>query len=213
MLPTARIKLVVLLVILIATTIVYLPGLSGGFGLDDFGNIVHNEAIHLQSLDWGSLHDAIISFGGSTFKRPISMASFALNWYWFGPEPTSFKLVNLIIHLANGLAVYRLMVLIMLAPFSSHRLNANSRRWLPLVVTALWLFHPLQVSTVLYIYQRMAELGTLFLLLGCASYTLARLRMVKQQGGWLLPMLANFLVCRYPCSARKPVCYCRCSRH
>ena len=192
MTPSVRASL--LLAILIATTLAYLPGLSGGFNLDDFGNIVHNRAIQLQTLDWNSLQDAIWSFSGSNFQRPISMGSFALNWYWFGPDPYAFKLTNLLIHLATGMAVYWLMLLFLRAPRAPRPSKFSSNYWLALTITALWLFHPLHISTVLYIYQRMAELGTLFLVLGCASYTLARLRMIERERDWLPAMLASFLL-------------------
>ena len=47
-------------------------------------------------------------------------------------------------------------------------------RWLALLTSALWLLHPLHVSTVLYAVQRMAQLSTLFTLAGL--YVFARYR-------------------------------------
>ena len=44
-----------------------------------------------------------------------------------------------------------------------------------LLVTALWLLHPMQVSTVLYVVQRMAQLSTLFMLLALLAFVLGRL--------------------------------------
>jgi hypothetical protein len=45
-----------------------------------------------------------------------------------------------------------------------------------LVAAALWLLHPLHVSTVLYVVQRMAQLSSLFTLLGLLVYCRCRLR-------------------------------------
>ena len=40
----------------------------------------------------------------------------------------------------------------------------------------MWLFHPLHVSTVLYVVQRMAQLSSLFVVLGLFVYCRYRLR-------------------------------------
>ncbi|MBK9496187.1 MAG: hypothetical protein IPO08_17125, partial [Xanthomonadales bacterium] len=45
---------------------------------------------------------------------------------------------------------------------------------LGLVVAAFWLLHPLNVSTVLYIVQRMAQLSALFSLLAMWAYVIGR---------------------------------------
>jgi len=42
------------------------------------------------------------------------------------------------------------------------------------VLTSLWLFHPLNLTTVLYVVQRMAGLSALFCIWGMASYALGR---------------------------------------
>lgn len=167
------------------TALAYLPGLSGGFLFDDYPNLVRNKAVQIDTLDADSLTAASLSFAGM-LRRPMSMASFALNYYYFGPSPLSFKAVNILIHLLCGLTIYWLTSLLLVAskPASSPSDDQGARSWIPLAVTAIWLFHPMQVTSVLYIVQRMASLTTLFLLLGSCLYVSGRLRMLtgKQYG-------------------------------
>src|SRR5690606_1976486 len=47
-------------------------------------------------------------------------------------------------------------------------------RAIALLVTAIWLLHPMQVSTVLYVVQRMAQLSAFFTLLALIAYVTGR---------------------------------------
>jgi tetratricopeptide (TPR) repeat protein len=66
--------------------------------------------------------------------------------------------------------------------------------WLPLVVTGLWLVHPLNLTTVLYIVQRMASLSALFTVCGLIFYVAGRRRMLAGKHGfsWIM---AGLLAC------------------
>src|SRR6185312_12490739 len=84
----------------------YLAGLSGGFQFDDYPNIVNNPAllaIGHAPADWLAI---ALSSDTSALRRPLSMLSFGLNAAWFGMSPLAFKLVNLLIHLLNGVLIY-----------------------------------------------------------------------------------------------------------
>src|SRR5690606_27089405 len=103
--------------------------------------------------------------------RPVSMASFMLSaWLGGGIEAFPFKLGNLIVHLLCGvLGWWILRRLLQL----DARLAQRADTW-ALFAAAIWLVHPLQVSTVLYVVQRMAQLATLFTLASVAVYLIAR---------------------------------------
>jgi hypothetical protein len=156
--------------LLAITAAAYWAGLQGPFLLDDNAN--------LQSIpQWldGQLGLASLVFerGAGTLGRPLSMASFALSAWFAGYTPYSMKMGNMLVHLACGLALYgylnRLLAL-------DSTLARSSRRY-ALAIAALWLLHPLQASTVLYAVQRMAQLSTLFVLLGLWLYVAARIRL------------------------------------
>ncbi|MEO5810982.1 MAG: hypothetical protein ABIQ63_02480, partial [Rhodanobacter sp.] len=82
----------------------------------------------------------------------------------------SFKLTNLLIHLICGGLIYALLRTVLRR---DSRLNQRAAL-VALLITAVWLLHPLQVSTVLYIVQRMAQLSTLFVLLALIAYVHGR---------------------------------------
>ena len=58
--------------------IVFLPGLPGGFVLDDIRNIVENTGLHLQSLQPSAVVEAAYSPQPGSTTRFIPMLTFAL---------------------------------------------------------------------------------------------------------------------------------------
>ncbi len=177
------------------TIAVYWPGLAGDYMFDDRPNLLENSRLDMASLDMDSLIDAAWSSTSGTLRRPVSMASFALNRYFFGIDPRSHKVVNLGIHLLTGLGFWLLGTLILRAyvRYRNPDFSATAARWLPAVVAGLWLLHPLNLTTVLYIVQRMAGLSALFSVAGLCLYMLGRLRMREGKPG-LFYILAGLLV-------------------
>ena len=96
-----------LAVALVATFFVYQRGLSGPFLFDDGPNIVRNANLAIHDLSPASLTQAAWSGHSGPLLRPLSMMSFAANYYATGLDPYYFKLTNLVIHLFNGLGVFR----------------------------------------------------------------------------------------------------------
>lgn len=170
------------------TIIVYLPGLSGDYMFDDMSNVLNNEWLQLDSLDTESLQSAAYSSGAGLFRRPVSMVTFALNRYFFGIDPWSYKATNLVIHILTGIGILLLTRLIMQSYRSLHRpaLSDRTMFWLPLVVTGFWLLHPLNLTPVLYIVQRMTSLAALFTVFGACLYTLGRQQMLAGGRGIVL---------------------------
>lgn len=165
---SARLFGMLLLLTLLITAWCYQPGLYGPFLLDDPGNILRTalnsfewEEIRAKT-DWGNLLD---------LSRRLTYFSFSLTQWVNGYEPSAFKIQNLLIHLLNGLLIFWLSFnLFALAPNRSR----TSARYMALGVMALWLVHPLQVSTVLYAVQRLVLLSSLFTLLALISYIYGR---------------------------------------
>ena len=164
-------KVLLLTAIIVAS---YLPGLSGPFLFDDLQNIVQNSALAINSLNWSSLSAAAMSGGAGPSGRPISMVSFALN-HWLAGEmnPVGFKAVNIFIHCINAL-----LLLALLRTYASHagiRCSSN----LALLITACWALHPINLTSVLYVVQRMNSLSALFTLVGLLGYFWA----LRDKGG------------------------------
>lgn len=148
------------------TLIVYWSGLSGPLIFDDAQNLTPLAEWVQGTRGWAS-----VVFGNTSgsFGRPISMASFLLNAMWLGPDIWGFKLVNLLLHLINGALVFALF-----NGFTQQdavvRDQPVVRRWLPWLAASIWMLHPLFVSTVLYVVQRMAMLSALFMLIAMLAY-------------------------------------------
>jgi len=158
-----------IMAMLLVTWQVYRPGLAGSFLLDDLGN--------LQQLgESGGINDlqtaANFVFGNRSgpLGRPAAMASFLMdsqNW----PAPVQrFKYTNLLLHLLNGLLTVWFSILV----FRHLKVEEKRAQLLALGVAGLWLLHPLNVSTTLYVVQRMTELMTVFALAGLICYVKGR---------------------------------------
>ena len=141
-----------------------LPGLGGGFLLDDKPAIPENPAIQVTTLDADRLMQAAYSYGGGA--RALPMLSFALDHWRSGLDPAAFKASNIAIHVLTTLALaWFFRLLLAGAGWSAKRTTYAA----PLLALA-WAAHPLQVSSVLYIVQRMQTMGTLFLVLALCAY-------------------------------------------
>ncbi len=161
---------------------IYLPGLQGPFVFDDDYHIVSNPAIALENVDFASLRHAAMTNNSGPLKRPLAMASLALNHYFAGGTANTFpfKTTNLIIHLINTGLVYWFSLL--LARQLSARPDYNNGRlldWLPTLTAAIWALHPLQLTSVLYTVQRMTSLSALFVLAGLIIFIHGRSRIDK----------------------------------
>ncbi|UHQ19915.1 hypothetical protein LVB87_01740 [Lysobacter sp. KIS68-7] len=176
----------------IATMALYWPGRGGGFVLDDFPNIADNTALQLSRLAWNDWLAAMFSSPASDLQRPLSMLSFAINTYFTGFDPVPMKLTSIGVHALNGVLVFLLVarLLALGAPSASEA----RRRWTSVFVAAAWTFHPIQLTAVLYVVQRMESLSHTFVFLGLLVYLSGRARQIAGQPGWGR-VLTGLVVC------------------
>lgn len=180
-LMTSRFAIAVALLSLMAlVTLNYQPALNGPFVFDDQVNILENPAVKLQDLTWQSLKQSALSNESGLFKRILPALSFGLNYYQAqGFERTYvFKITSIGIHVINAWLVFSLML--QLAPkLFKASITAQQTGLLAFFMALLWAIHPLQVSTVAYIVQRMTSMATLFMLLGLNGIVWARNRLAQ----------------------------------
>ena len=151
-----------LVLISIAYCWISLPGLAGGFILDDWPNLTGLD----KAYESHALFQFIFSSVASELGRPVSLLSFALQAEHWPGNPYPFKLAGLCIHIANAYLLYfccYLLGQIKNWPQRSIFLFAGT-------VFSLWLFHPLNISTVFYVVQRMVLLAGFFSLLGVICF-------------------------------------------
>ena len=154
------------------TLVVYWVGLNGPFLLDDNGAF----AVVKSWLEGKhSLRDVLIGNSSWLTHRTLAMGSFAASAWVHGYHPFGFKLDNLLLHVANGVVLY-----FFLRSLLRHDATlASNATVAALLISSIWLLHPLQVSTVLYAVQRMAQWAALCCLLGLWFYVVIRERLEK----------------------------------
>jgi len=156
--------------------VVYGNSFHAPFFFDDFINIVDNPNIQANSFSPDELADAIHGrdLGRSKISRPVAYFTLALNHAMGGLEPFGYHVVNFAIHAAATISLffftYRILCLSRFGKtWSRQRLLSAA-----LLSAALWATHPVQVTAVAYIVQRMTALAGLFTLLSMHSYIEAR---------------------------------------
>lgn len=169
----------VLLVAVVALT--YSPGTSGGFIFDDHAAIVDNSTLHIRDLERDSLARAALSFepGSGLQARPLSMASFGVNHALHELHPAGYKIAGIVVHALNAVLILLLAHGLIQVAWRGH-----DPRWAATAVATAWALHPLQVSTVLYVVQRMETLSLLFALAALLCYLRGRLYQRGGQRAW-----------------------------
>jgi tetratricopeptide (TPR) repeat protein len=166
----------------------YYPGLRGGFLFDDFANLpslgafgpIDNIATFLQYITSGSADPT---------GRPIALLTFLLDGNDWPTDPYPFQRTALILHLLNGcLLAWLLLILGRILKCSE-----TQAAFAAMLGAALWLLHPLFVSTTLYIVQREAMLPATFILLALMGYLAGRER--ARQGKRIGLTLAVLSIC------------------
>ncbi len=153
-------------ILLAGVAALFACGLPGSFMLDDFPNLSGLE--HVRQAPRRAIiyltEGAAASFPG----RALSYLSFLLQRASWPDDPRAFKVVNIVLHLINGALVCALVAKLM-----SLRGHVRAAQ-IGLIAAGIWLVHPIQVSTVLYVVQRMTELAALFTLCGFLAYLKGR---------------------------------------
>lgn len=166
------------------TVLFLLPALMGPLLLDD--------GIHLGPLQhWLTSRTDTISliFGNTSgpFGRPVSIVSFLLNFLSTGPLIWPMKLSNLMLHLVTGLCLAQLFYRLLLRDIN---LSPHAKV-LGTAAASLWLILPQHIATVFYVIQRMSIMSTLFAVLACWLYVLARERIEADKKAGVILLLGT----------------------
>lgn len=138
---------------------------------DDFGSIRDNPSIQAPYSLNGLLHPP--SDGGQTVSgRPLLNLSFAFNHWISGKDYTSYRVTNILIHIANALLVFGIAKLTLKA-WQHAKLRSISEHF-PFALALVWALHPLTTSAVSYLVQRAESLSALCLLLTLFAYAASR---------------------------------------
>lgn len=175
---TRRFLLPSLLIALLAG-LLYLPGLPGEFVFDDYPNIVNNPAIQLEEFSVEELTRVIATPQPSGNTRNLPNLTFALDYWRGGADPATFKSTNILVHALTTFALAWFFRSLLLAAGAT-----KARAYWPAAALALaWAAHPLLVSSVLYVVQRLQTMSTLFLVLSLLAYLQARRAQIAGRPG------------------------------
>ncbi len=177
---------------MLSTAIVYVPGLEGDFEFDDGVNILDNGLLRVSDSSLDNWLNAARSGTSGILGRPLSMVSFAFNYYLSGYSAYAFKLTNVIIHLISGVGVFFLAWQTTRAIAPATREEQSDGGVIAAMAAGAWLLHPLNLTSVLYVVQRMAALSALFVFFAVGTYILGRRLMLSgsHRNGWMLIGLA-----------------------
>jgi tetratricopeptide (TPR) repeat protein len=172
----------------------YQPGLYGDFEFDDQANLLLNTDIQIDLISLQGLKLAALSGDSGPLGRPISMVTFAINHAFTGFDPFYLKLTNVFIHAASGVLLYLLLQQLLYAYRKTYavKLTNNAIAWIALASSSAWLLQPLNITSVLYIVQRMTSLSGLFSLLAILFYAYGRNQMLSgNRFGWWSVLVAT----------------------
>jgi hypothetical protein len=100
--PPNAMPVIHLLALIALNAVLFTPVMGRGFLFDDFGHIF--VAAH-ESLVFGLTHAS-----GGWFYAPVAYLSFKLDWLLWGMRPFPWAATNLVIHTANILLLYLLVL-------------------------------------------------------------------------------------------------------
>lgn len=113
--------------------------------------------------------------------RYVGFLSFALNYKIHGTSVAGYHIVNIVIHIANSILVYLLVLLSFRTPFMADSSIKKNSLYIAFFSSLLFAIHPLQTAAVTYIFQRFVSLAAFFYLLSLTAYVQSRLSESKRQ--------------------------------
>ena len=144
-------RTVAVLLLSVSGLAVYLNALDSPFIYDDLDLIVQNVDIRqLWPPIWMSDTSA---WYGSVNHRPVVALSLAINYRLGALDVFGYHVVNLLVHLCAGLAVFGLVHRTLLSDQLKGRFGGTASI-LAVICALIWLLHPLQSQVVNYTLQR-----------------------------------------------------------
>ncbi len=136
---------IVLLLLLFCGLAAFGPSLSNPFVFDDTAFIERNLWLKWEHLS-GFFRSFILDSGWSFVGfRPLLMTSFVVQKELAGVDPFAYRLANLLLHVGVTFLAFKLLV--RLFPSSSNRF------W-PVVISLLFLLHPVQTNVITLVWKR-----------------------------------------------------------
>lgn len=154
---SAKVKLVVCLLLAVMTLALYSPVSHNGFvNYDDDRYILTNPHVR-AGLNWSTIMWALTSTDEANW-HPLTWISHALDCQLFQLNPAGHHYASLLLHLASVVLLFLLLA----------QITGSIAR--SAMVAALFAVHPLNVESVAWAAERKSVLAMLFFLLTMAAY-------------------------------------------
>jgi tetratricopeptide (TPR) repeat protein len=141
----------------LVTLAVYLPVAFHGFSIFDDPDYVTENHVVQKGVTWAGLQWAFATWHASNW-HPLTWLSHMLDCEWFGLNAGAHHSVNLLLHAANAVLLFGLL------------LRLTNALWPCAFAAALFAWHPLHVESVAWISERKDVLSTFFALLALLAY-------------------------------------------
>lgn len=141
---------------------------------DDYNNIVKNVKVHMNQWTWVQIKQSLTAgFNNQIVGRPLAYFSFALNYKTGGLNVFGYHVVNIIIHWIASIFLFLFIRDTLRLPILKDRYSKNATL-IAAMAASFWAIHPIQVTAVTYIVQRMASMAGMFYIM--AMYLFLKLR-------------------------------------
>ena len=156
----------------------------GVFAFLTYGRILNAPFVyddHELLLEHPFLHDigALIKNWQTDRIKFVTILTFAVNYHFSKLNPFGYHLVNVLIHVVNGLLLFLIIGRLMRTPKAEGLIKPAQRTGVALVATLIFIVHPLQTQAVTYIWQRSEILSAWFYFLAYFFYLVGRLERKK----------------------------------
>jgi tetratricopeptide (TPR) repeat protein len=142
--------------IVIITAITFSPVIKNGFTLwDDNIYILENTLVKELSLE--NIRNIFTTFTLGNY-HPLTLLSFSIEYYFFGPNPHVYHSTNLILHILNCILVFLLIFML------SRNISVS------LLAALVFGLHPLRVESVAWVSDRKDLLCAFFFLISIIGY-------------------------------------------
>ena len=176
--PIQASTVALLLILLAAGTVAYINSFGAPMVFDDLPTIQKNAGVQFGDF----LRPEIAT------TRPVLYVTFTVNYLLHQEKVWGYHLVNLILHLLNGIVIFFIADELFRRTLS----DEAGRRWASFLAAGFFLLHPIQTESVTYISSRSESLSTFFFALGVLVFV--KRRPEKIGFLWSLVILIPFLL-------------------
>jgi hypothetical protein len=146
--------------------LIRLPAIQGGLIWDDVFLTRDNPFIKSPLLALEAFRHYLFLDSFSGHYRPVQNLSYMFDYFFWNTDPAGFHLSNILLHVAAGLLLYRLL---------SHLFGKQAGLWesdepgsgrvgalAAFVVSSIWMVHPVHSAAIDYISGRADSLAFVF---------------------------------------------------